>query len=275
MLKISSPLVFIDWLAKNIDVPNLIIINATIKKVAATNISSELSENQQIKNTRFLDIKNNFSDLTSEYPNTMLSPQKFTIAAQELGINNNSAIVVYDELGIYSSPRVWWMFKAMGHHNIAVLDGGLPEWIKAELPLEKATEYIGKKGNFIAKYNQDYISAYHDVYAAISNDDISVLDARSENRFNGLEIEPRKGLRCGHIPNSVNLPYSKLFDNGKMKSKNELKVIFTELIEEEHRLIFSCGSGITACILALGAAIAGFDNEKSIYDGSWTEWGSR
>ncbi len=274
MLKINSPLISVNWLYENLEASNLIILNATIKKITATNISLELSEKQQIKNTRFLDIKNTFSDQTSELPNTMLSPQKFTKATRELGVNNNSAIVVYDELGVYSSPRVWWMFKTMGHHNIAVLDGGLPEWEKAKLPLEKATRYRSENGNFTAKFNQNCISDYHDVSATISNDNISVLDARSENRFNGLEVEPRKGLRSGHIPSSVNLPYSKLIEEGKMKSKNELKTIFVELVKGDNKLIFSCGSGITACILALGAEIAGLNN-KSVYDGSWTEWGSR
>lgn len=271
MLSIKTPLISINWLYENLEASNLIVLNATIKKVTA-NTCSEITENTQIKNTRFLDIKNKFSDLTSEFPNTMLSPQKFTEVARQLGINNNSAIIVYDELGIYSSPRAWWMFKAMGHHNVAVLDGGLPAWGKAKLPLEKAAEYIGEKGDFTAKYNQDYISNYNDVSVAIGDDMISVLDARSENRFNGLEVEPRKGLRCGHIPNSINLPYSKLIKDGKMKSENELKIIFTELIKEDNKLIFSCGSGITACILALGAEIVGLNN-KSVYDGSWTEWG--
>ncbi len=273
MLKISSPLISIDWLSQNIDAPNLVILDATIKKVTTNDTSSEITEKQQIKNTRFLDIKNTFSDLSSEFPNTMLSPEKFTEAARQLGICNDSIIVVYDELGIYSSPRVWWMFKAMGHHNIAVLDGGLPEWKKAGLPLEKATEYIGEIGNFTANYNANYMNNYHDVSDAINNDTISVLDARSENRFNGLEDEPRKGLRSGHIPNSINLPYSKLMEDGKMKSKNELKTIFTELVNEENKLIFSCGSGITACILALGAEIMELNN-LSVYDGSWTEWGT-
>jgi thiosulfate/3-mercaptopyruvate sulfurtransferase len=272
MLKVSSPLVSVDWLYEHLNTPNLVILDATINKV--TTDTSEIIEKQQIKNTRFLDIKNKFSDVSSELPNTIQSPEEFSESARQLGICNDSAIVVYDELGIYSSPRVWWVFKAMGHHNVAVLDGGLPAWEKAKLPLEKVAEYIGKKGDFTAKYDQDYISDYHNVFEAISNNNTSVLDARSENRFNGTEPEPRKGLRSGHIPNSINLPYSKLMKDGKMKSKNELKAIFTELANEDNRLIFSCGSGITACILALGAEIAGLNN-KSVYDGSWTEWGSR
>jgi thiosulfate/3-mercaptopyruvate sulfurtransferase len=161
----------------------------------------------------------------------------------------------------------------MGHHNVAVLDGGFPAWEKAELPIEKALGYFGKSGNFIAKYNANCMNDFNDVFDTIDNDNILVLDARSENRFNGKEPEPREGLRGGHIPNSINLPYSKLIENNKMKSKEKLKSIFSNLVDKDSELIFSCGSGITACILALGAEIAGFNN-KSVYDGSWTEWGT-
>lgn len=272
-IEIKRNLVSVDWLMRNFEASNLIIFDATIKKVTANNSSKEIKEKKQIKNARFLDIKNKFSDISSEFPNALQSPQKFEEAARQLGIENNSAIVVYDDLGIYSSARIWWLFKAMGHHNVAVLDGGFPTWEKAELPIEKALEYFGETGNFIAKYNANYMNDFNDVFDTIDNDNILVLDARSENRFNGTEPEPREGLRSGHIPNSINLPYSKLIENNKMKSKEKLKSIFSNLVDKDNELIFSCGSGITACILALGAEIAGFNN-KSVYDGSWTEWGA-
>jgi len=272
-IEIKHPLVSIDWLAQNISASNLIVLDATIKKVTENSGSVDLVERQQIKNARFLDIENKFSDRTSELPNTMLSPQKFSEAARLLGINNENAIIVYDDLGIYSSPRVWWMFKAMGHHNIAVLDGGLPAWVKAGLPCEKKNEYTGEQGNFITNYTEDSISDYHNIFTAINNGSIAIMDARSENRFNGTAPEPRKDLRSGHIPTSINLPYTKLIEDGKMIAKEKMSAIFNELGRKDDRLIFSCGSGITACILALGAEITGRTN-ISVYDGSWTEWGS-
>jgi len=274
MLKIGNPLVSVNWLLKHRNESNLIILDATIKKVTADNSSTEETEKIQIKNARFFDLKNKFSDITSEFPNTIQSPQDFSESAKQLGICNDSAIVVYDDLGLYSSSRVWWLFKAMGHHNIAVLDGGFPAWLKVAMPTEKAIPYIGKAGDFTASYDANFMSDFNGVFSAIDNDKISVLDARSENRFNGLEAEPREGLRSGHIPNSINLPYSKLIEDGKMKNKKELKSIFKKYIKEDDTLIFSCGSGITACILALGTEVAGLSNKKSIYDGSWTEWGS-
>ena len=273
MLKIKTPLVSIDWLLKYVNEPNLIILDATIKKVSATKTSLKTTEKLQIKNARFVDIKNKFSDTSSELPNTIQSPQEFSKAAKQLGISNDSAIVVYDELGIFSSPRIWWLFKAMGHDNIAVLDGGSPAWKKAGFPIENRVPYMGEEGDFTASYDANLIKDFNDVFTSINNDTISVVDARSENRFNGTGIEPRKGLRSGHIPNSINLPFAELLNDGEMKSKEELTTIFKGTVKEDSKIIFSCGSGITACILALGAELAGLNN-LSVYDGSWTEWGS-
>jgi len=272
-IEITNSLVSVDWLTQNIDASNLIVLDATIDKVTANKTPSKITDKTQIRNARFLDLKNKFSDTDSDLPNTMLSSKEFEESARQLGIDKTSAIVVYDDLGIYASARIWWMYKAMGHHNIAVLDGGLPEWTRAGLPVEKASLYRGKRGDFTADYNKNYMNDCSEILETINNDNLSVLDARSKNRFNGTEIEPREGLRSGHIPNSINLPYTELIEQGKMKSKEVLKTIFSNLKIEDSKLIFSCGSGITACILALGAEIVGLQH-TSVYDGSWTEWGS-
>lgn len=270
---IEKQLVSIDWLSRHLDTSNLVIIDASIQKVSDAKIDTSNTVKSQIINARFFDLKKNFSDLTSEYPNTMPSLEKFSDAARQLGINNNSAIVVYDELGIYSSPRAWWMFKAMGHDNIAVLDGGLPEWKKKGMPVEKNKIYQGERGDFTADYNPYLMSDYKDVLHSIKIESTLVIDARSENRFNGTEPEPREGLRSGHIPNSINLPYTNLIKNGKMIAKEKLLENFSKFDMKQNRFVFTCGSGITACILALGAELAGLQN-NAVYDGSWTEWGS-
>lgn len=273
IIRINSPLVSIEWLSKNINAKNIIVLDATIPKVTSCNNNFDDISSNQIKNTRFIDIKNKFSDLSTELPNTMLNSVAFEKAARDLGINNDSAIVVYDSYGIYSSSRVWWMFKAMGHDNIAVLDGGFPEWEKAGFEIELKRFYSGNKGNFKADYNERYFNNFHDVLKAIENRDAIVLDARAENRFKGLVEEPRKGLRSGHIPTSLSFPYSKLITDNKMISKENISEVFTQIINNDKPLIFSCGSGVTACTLALGAEIIGLKN-ISVYDGSWTEWGS-
>ncbi len=270
MLKVDNLLVSVNWLYQHIDDHNLVILDASIKKISS---NTAINTSLQIKNTRFLDLKNEFSDISTEFPNTMLSPEKFSEAARKLGINKDSTLVVYDSVGIYSSARVWWMFKAMGHQSIAVLDGGLPAWITAGFSVEELQTYSGGLGDFLANYNSDFFYNYDNVLEAIKDDNKLILDARAAERFNGTVPEPRKGLRSGQIPNSKSLPYALLQENGKMKSKEEIAKLFIGVEVSDKTLVFSCGSGITACVLALGAELSGIKN-TTVYDGSWTEWGT-
>tara|TARA_R110001592_G_scaffold266_3_gene1475 strand:- start:4675 stop:5523 length:849 start_codon:yes stop_codon:yes gene_type:complete len=271
-LKISKPVVSVDWLSRNLDSQNLIIFDATIPKVTAKKeVSSD--EKQQIKGAFFFDIQKTFSDENAPFPNTVLSAKSFEKKAQQLGICKDSCIVVYDDLGIYSSPRVWWMFQLMGFTNIAVLDGGLPAWNSKKYPTEKPTNNQLKKGDFIASYQSEKIKYTADVLSSIESDTFLIVDARSKGRFLGTEPEPRKDVKGGRIPNSVSLPYSEIVENDLMKSEEDLRSVFDKINPKNKDFIFSCGSGITASVLALGAEIAGIKNH-SVYDGSWTEWGS-
>ena len=190
-----------------------------------------------------------------------------------MGINNDSAIVVYDDKGIYSSARVWWMFKAFGFNNIAVLNGGFPAWLKAGYATENMKPYEGKGGNFVANLQSGYMKFFNDVEHASKNNTHVIVDARSSGRFNKTEPEPRAGLRTGTIPNSLNLPYTDLLEDGILKSKKDLAKAFYMVANTSDDIIFSCGSGLTSCILALGADVSGHKN-ISVYDGSWTEWGT-
>lgn len=270
-LKISLPIVSVAWLETHLNHPNLVVLNATIPKVTGNNTSLN---KKQIPSTRFFDLKNKFSEISAPFPTTFPSEKQFTSEAQNLGINKNSSIVVYDEKGIYSSPRVWWLFKAFGFNNVAVLDGGFPAWNKACLQTELKQNYRGEKGDFEASLQSHYMKFFEDLQKESQTKNHVIIDARSENRFKGLEAEPRAGLRSGHIPNSVNLPFENLInDQGLLKSETELKQLFKPLAETNQAITFSCGSGITACVLALGAELSGYNN-LSVYDGSWTEWGS-
>ena len=269
-LKITKPLVSVDWLYSNLKNEHLIILDCTIPKVTENIVSTE--EKGQILGAKFFDIKNVFSDKKSSLPNTILSVEEFEEKAQKLGINNKSCIVVYDNLGIYSSARVWWMFQLMGFTNIAVLDGGLPEWKKHNFPVEIPQQKTVSKGNFKVNYQPEKIKFTSQVLSVIKNNTILIIDARSKGRFYGTAPEPRSDVKSGHIPNSVSLPFSEVLVNGKMKSEEELKNIFKDY-KEKQEIIFSCGSGITASILALGAELIGIKN-YSVYDGSWTAWGS-
>lgn len=271
-LIINTPLVSVDWLNENIDNKNLIVLDCTIPKV--TSKTEEVKEEKQIKGAIFFDIKNAFSDGNAEFPNTILSADSFEKQAQNIGINADSIIVVYDDLGIYSSPRVWWMFRLMGFNTIAVLEGGFPAWKHENYPTEEKKERSIQKGNFKAVYQNNKIVTKESVLENIDSKQRMVLDARSKDRFFAEVPEPRKGVRSGSIPNSKNLPFENIFENEKMKSKEELITIFNTLNPDKKELIFTCGSGITACILALGAESAGYRN-YAVYDGSWTEWGSK
>lgn len=273
-LKTKTALVSVTWLYENLEVKNLIILNCTLPKIIGT--AEPVLENMQIKGARFFDIVKNFSDPKAAFPNTMLSSEMFQKEAQKLGIDKDTTIICYDNFGIYSSPRVWWMFQLMGFTNIAVLDGGLPAWKTENYPLEpiaikETLQY--KKGNFKAIFQPKKIKYTQDVLNELSNKTTIIVDARSQDRFLGTTPEPRKEVRSGHIPNAINIPYTTVLKNGKMKSSSVLKEMYSKINATEKALIFTCGSGITASVLALSASIAGLD-DYAIYDGSWTEWGS-
>ncbi len=268
----TNPLVSSQWLHDHLNDPNLIILDASQKK----NISGEKSklENKQIKGARKFDIKNTFSDQESDLPNTIPSPEQFQEECRKLGINKNSKIVAYDNLGIYTSPRVWYLFKIMGHKEIAVLDGGLPEWDSNGFEIEEIADSVFEKGDFEAKYHPDLFKSRAEVKGNLKTKEAQVLDARSAGRFDGTAQEPRVGLPSGHIPQSTSLPYTEVLENGKYKSKEELKALFDKKEIDDRPMIFTCGSGITACVIMLASELV-LENEKSVFDGSWTEWAQR
>jgi thiosulfate/3-mercaptopyruvate sulfurtransferase len=260
-------------ISNQIDNQELVILDASIPAVGGKKTAPQAWPNTTISHAKRFDIKGEFSDLSNPLSHTMPNEAQFELAARNLGINHNSQIVIYDDIGIYSAPRAWWMFKAMGFHHVAVLDGGLPAWLAQNYETFVAPSNISiEKGNFIAQFNQDYFCDQQQVLAAINKQGIKTLDARSANRFSGVTSEPRVGIRSGHIPQSFNLPYAQLSVNGDFLSNNELLKIFSSIAQLEDKLIFSCGSGITACILALAADVCGYQH-LSVYDGSWSEWG--
>ena len=271
--KITFPLVSVQWLADHLDLENLIILDASMKPVGITSNHAALEEPSCIKGARRFDFDQEIRDKNTNLPHMMPSADFFTEEMQKLGINKDSAIIVYDDVGVYSSPRAWWMFRAMGHGQVAVLDGGLPAWKKAGFEIgdqpDKTAEH---RGNFVARPQDGLFCDSAHVLEALSDPRFAVLDARSNGRFNGTEPEPRAGLRPGHMPNSINLPYAHVVVDGFVLPATKLDSIFSKLVNKDKKLIFSCGSGVTACITALAAELAGYSN-ISVYDGSWSEWG--
>ena len=272
-LQINNPLVSADWLYNHLSNKSLIILDCTIDK-ATSNKSLYFESKKQIVGSLFFDIKNTFSDSKAPFPNTVLSSKEFEEKAQILGIQKDSTIIVYDDLGIYSSPRVWWMFSLMGFKNIAVLNGGLPAWKARKYPVEfpKKTSLI--KGNFTTNYKAKKLKFTQDVLSSIETNLFLIIDARSKGRFNAIDPEPRKDVKSGHIPTSLNLPYSTIIENGFMKSTEKLKEIYSIINPTKKDFIFTCGTGITASVLAFGATLAGIENH-AVYDGSWTEFVNR
>jgi len=261
-----------EWLNNHLNDEHLVILDASLPK-PATKYGDYPLFGLQIPNARFFDIKRMFSDTSTALPNTLPSPEAFENAAQELGINQGDTIVVYDFIGIHSSPRAWWLFKSMGHENVFVLDGGLPAWYSKDFAVEQSSISNYAKGNFKANYNPNLFCSADYVENQLFNNNTIVLDARSKGRFEGNIPEPREGVRLGHIPNAKSLPSSQLLKENQLKSKETLSELFEAFGTKDKELVFSCGSGITACILALGATEAAYVNLK-VYDGSWTEWGS-
>ncbi|MFD9011602.1 sulfurtransferase [Streptomyces sp. NPDC059552] len=229
---------------------------------------------RRIPGARPFDLDGDLSDHTAPAPHTMPGVPQFTEAVRALGLADTDTVVVYDAAGLYSSARAWWMLRAMGFDRAAVLDGGLPAWTAAGLPVEAtAAAYEGPRGSFTARPRPGLLVDSATVARALTDPDAAVLDARTRERFAGTAPEPRPGLRGGHMPGALNLPFAELQDRaGLMRPAGELRAAFRKLAGDRERLRFSCGSGVTACVLALAADLAGY-RDIAVYDGSWSEWG--
>ncbi|WP_299099831.1 sulfurtransferase [uncultured Winogradskyella sp.] len=265
-MTLNTPLISVNWLIENKKASNLIVLDATINKVID-------SDSKRILKARFFDIKKKFSDVSAPFPSTLPSKEQFELEARNLGINNDSCIVVYDDKGIYSSARVWWLFKVFGFNNVAVLDGGLPEWTLKGLSINAYVEETYQIGNINVDFNPELMTNFDGLNHFIKDPNVLIVDARSEARFKCLVDEPREGLRRGTIPNSKNLPFTDLINGNTLKPIKELSEIFSKLEIENRTMLFSCGSGITACVVALAATLCNYNN-LIVYDGSWTEYGS-
>lgn len=221
------------------------------------------------------DISHALSDPLSKLPNMMCSPQQFQAYIRQLGINQDDTIVLYDDKGLFSAARGWWMLKNMGFEHVFIMDGGLPMWQSLDLPVCKHYAVTTRLGNFTAspRHSQyDFIDR-EVVLNSINDPDSLLLDARAYKRFSGEEKEPRQNMRSGHIPQSKSVHYASLLtENCLLKEVSELGHILEHLGCKGKKLQFSCGSGVTACILALVADECGY-YDLSVYDGSWSEWG--
>ena len=267
-----NSLVSTEWLKANQQDPNIRILDASWHMPSDGRDASNEFVNGHILNARFFDI-DDISDHRSTLPHMVPPVEKFMSRVRALGVGDGHQIIVYDTKGLFSAARVWWLFRLMGHTSVAVLDGGLPKWIADGNPLSTTAPVIRDRHMTVKQQLQMVRNVTQVAHAAKLNDH-EIIDARSGTRFIGEAPEPRTDLRSGHIPNSKNLPFTKVLNTDHtMKTVPELTKVFKNAgIDLNKPAITTCGSGITAAVLSLALQRVG-KTDHALYDGSWTEWG--
>ena len=260
------------WLAAHLKDPDLRVLDASWYLPGSERDPFVEYQRAHIPGARFFDL-DDVSDHRSDLPHMVPPVEKFMSRMRAIGVGDGHQIVVYDGSGLFSAPRVWWLFKLMGQLDIAVLDGGFPKWQAEGHPVEDLPPILRDRHMMVRRQNQ-MVKDVTQVSAASKLGESEIVDARSPGRFYGKDPEPRPGLRAGHIPGSKNVFYKDLLKaDDTMKSPDEMRQVFLEAgVDLDKPVITSCGSGVTAAILSLGLTRMG-KTDHSLYDGSWTEWG--
>jgi thiosulfate/3-mercaptopyruvate sulfurtransferase len=270
-----GPLVTTEWLAGELGTPGLVVFDAT--KYLPNEPKDGKTEflRAHIPAARFFDI-DLVADTETDLPHMVPSAGRFARLMGELGVSNDSRVVFYDQKGLASAARGWWLMSLFGHDEAAVLDGGLPKWLKENRPVGDGQGGAPVPGRFVPDLRARQLRGIGDMLRNVLSRTELVLDARAAGRFTGQVPEPRAGMRSGHIPGSASLPYTDLLNpDGTFRSAGELRGRFEAAgVDGTRPVVTSCGSGVSACILTLGLRIAGFPT-GAVYDGSWTEWGGR
>jgi thiosulfate/3-mercaptopyruvate sulfurtransferase len=266
-------MVSVAWLASRLDAPDIRVVDASSFMPASDRDARAEYEAGHIPGAVFFDI-NEICDIDTDLPHMMPSAEKFTSRVQKLGLGDGLRIVVYDSLGIFSAPRVWWMFRHMGHQDVVVLDGGLPTWKAAGHALEDMP-LVARERHFTVRRRADLIRDMDQVRDELTANTAQIIDARSAGRFAGSAPEPRESLPSGHMKGALNVPFTNVLNaDGTLKDIAGLSdSMRAGGVDLSRRIVTSCGSGITACVLALALARLG-RWDVPVYDGSWTQWAS-